>query len=94
MEKIKSAVTISTHHGFLNTDIILRSHAGEIRVTDSLTGSVYTVTAEPTSIRLSAGEHTLTSSVRALGRASKLRSRGSMWRWSHRSQRTTPTTSS
>lgn len=65
MENIESVVTTSTHHGYLNTEVVLQSTLPEVHLTDSLTDSVYTVTTEPTTIRLTEGEHKLTSEALA-----------------------------
>ena len=59
MQNISSALHVNTHHGYLNTEIILQSKSGEQTIKDRLTGMEYVIGPDPVITHLSAGVHTL-----------------------------------
>lgn len=59
MQNISSALHVNTHHGYLNTEIILQSKSGEQTIKDRLTGMEYVIGPDPIITHLSAGVHTL-----------------------------------
>lgn len=58
MQNISSALHVNTHHGYLNTEIILQSKSGEQTIKDRLTGMEYVIGPDPVITHLSAGVHT------------------------------------